>query len=97
MCADTMFIIAKHTASDPDAFIQAAGEMLDDPSAIPDEYTIRQVYPASTNEEAICLWEAESIESLQGFLDPALDGKSTQEYFEVNESIALGLPEPPRA
>jgi hypothetical protein len=38
------------------------------------------------------LWEADSIDSLQEWLDPATAGVTENTYIEVDEENAVGLP-----
>ena len=48
--------------------------------------------PAVDLSQAVCLYEAPSIDRLRGYLDPALGEASTQRYFAIAEEPAIGLP-----
>jgi hypothetical protein len=42
--------------------------------------------------KAVCIWEADSVDTIRGFVEPATEGLSTNEYFEVNEQYSMALP-----
>jgi hypothetical protein len=46
---------------------------------------------------ADCLWEAESLDALRDYLDPATRGFCQNTYFEVDSNSAMGLPLPASA
>jgi hypothetical protein len=50
-------------------------------------------FPSQDRSAAVCLWEADSIDALRDYLDPATAGASENTYFEVNGELAMGLPE----
>jgi hypothetical protein len=52
-----------------------------------------QFFPSLDGSVAACLWQADSIDMLRDYLDPATAGASENTYFEVNEERAVGLPE----
>ena len=53
----------------------------------------RQFFPAKEGTTAVCQWEADSIDSLRNYLDPATAGMSENTYLEVDTARAMGLPE----
>ena len=82
-----MFIIAKHAISDPERVraIVAAAEL-------PADLTLHQVLTDATGTQQVCLWEAPSLDAVSSFVDPALAGVSSNTYFTVDETTAMGLP-----
>jgi len=42
---------------------------------------------------AFCLWDADAIDNLRNYLDPATAGVTENTYIEVDEESAVGLPE----
>jgi hypothetical protein len=42
---------------------------------------------------AVCLWEADSVDTLRDYLDSVTAGASENTYFEVDRERAMGLPE----
>ena len=45
-----------------------------------------------SNDRAVCLWEAHSVEDLKAFLDPLTAQSSRNTYYEVDSTKATGLP-----
>ena len=82
-----MYSIAIHQISDPDAFWAGAQEM-----QLPDGMTLHTVAPNSDGTRAVCVWEADSVESVRDFVESVAGQISTNEYFEVDAEKAMGLP-----
>ena len=82
-----MYVIAIHDISDPDAF-WAEAQQLD----IPDGMELPTVAPSSDGKRAICIWKGDSVDAVRELVDGASEGIATQEYFEVNDENAQGLP-----
>ncbi len=84
-----MFIIAKHAISDPAQFRAIASVAS---AALPEGVALHQALPNAAGTEQVCLWEAESLEEVQAFVEEKLSHVSTNTYFAVEESSAMGLP-----
>jgi hypothetical protein len=82
-----MFIVAKHTITDPERV-----RAITSAAVLPAGLTLHQAFPNVAGTEQICLWEAESVDAVRDFVDPALAGVSSNTYFAVEESAAMGLP-----
>ena len=82
-----MYAIAIHTISDPEGWWAGAQEL-----EVPAGITLHSVIGNGDGTKAVCIWEADAIDSIRNFVDPATEGKSTNEYFEVNEQYSMGLP-----
>ena len=80
-----MKVVAIHTISDPEAFF---GGQLD----LPDGTSLPTVAPSEDGTKAVCVWEADSVDSIRNFVDPATEGIATNEYFQANEQYSMGLP-----
>jgi hypothetical protein len=52
-----------------------------------------QYLPSADGRCAVCLWEANSLRELQTFTERETGG-ARNEYFEVKEHAAVGLPKP---
>ena len=50
-----------------------------------------QYLPSVDGRNAVCLWEAESLSGLQKFIERETSG-AQNEYFQVKEEAAIGLP-----
>ncbi len=83
-----MFIAIDHEIHDPERFQQCAEQVF----PLPEGLHVHQFLPAPDLSKAACLYEAPSVERLQAYLDAALGDASTQHYFPVAETHAIGLP-----
>ena len=86
-----MHVVALHRITDPDRFFSMDAE--DEAGGGPPGVQGRQFFPSTDRSSAACLWEADSIDSLRNYLDPATEGVSENTYFEVDTERAMGLPE----
>ncbi|WP_194777896.1 hypothetical protein [Pararhodonellum marinum] len=84
-----MFIAIKHEIHDPKKFQKCAEEVF----PLPDHLHVHHFYPSVNMKEAVCLYEAASIDQLSEYLDQKLGTASTQYYFTVLSEHAIGLPE----
>ena len=86
-----MHIVVQHRITDPEKFFSA------DPDEIvgagPPGVQGRQFFPSSDRSTAVCLWEADSIDTLRDYLDSVTAGAAENSYFEVDRELAMGLPE----
>jgi hypothetical protein len=86
-----MLVIAQHTKiTDPHAFWAKAQSVI---GATPAGTRVLSVFPSQDGITGTCIWEAESADQLQVFLDGASEGLATNYCYEVNEAAAIGLPE----
>ena len=86
-----MLVIAQHTKiTDPQAFWAKAQSVI---GATPAGTRVLSVFPSQDGKTGTCVWEAESAEQLQVFLDGASEGLATNYCYEVNEAASIGLPE----
>jgi hypothetical protein len=95
---DTMYVVVQHRFKDPQTAF-ARGERLIKNEGAPTGVRGLQFYPASDGSGASCLWEAESVEHVQGYVDSTLGDSSENLGHEVNAEQAfarqpLGMPEP---
>jgi hypothetical protein len=83
-----MYVAAIHTISDPEKFWSA------DPSAIPADVTLLSTFPKEDRSRALCLWEADSVETVQSLVDAMAGDAAKNECFEVDEHHpwARGIP-----
>lgn len=83
-----MYIVVEHTITDPDIFFGLASRVAEAPAGI----NALQFFPSTSNDRAICLWEAKSVDVLKGFLDPFTASSSRNTYYAVDSTKAIGLP-----
>ena len=86
-----MHVAVQHRIIDPEKFF--AMDAAEVAGGGPPGVQGRQFFPSQDGSVAVCLWEADSIDTLRNYLDPATAGVSENTYFEVNEERAMGLPE----
>jgi hypothetical protein len=84
-----MFIAIQHEINDAEKFQKCAMKVF----PLPEHQHVHQFYPATDMKEAVCLYEAPSIDQLSEYLDGKLSDASTQHYFPVMTDHAMGLPE----
>jgi hypothetical protein len=82
-----MYVVTQHHIIDPDTFWDAARA-----AEIPGHLKLLQILPNEEGSHAICLWEAESVDDVEAFMEPALRHVSRNQYFPVGMKRALGLP-----
>jgi hypothetical protein len=82
-----MYVIAIHSISDPGRFWGGEPDL-------PDGVALRSALPNSDGSRAVCLWEADSADTVERIVEGAAGEISDNEYFEVNADNAQGLPAP---
>jgi len=84
-----MLIIAHHNISRPEDFWNAAKEITKN---LPGTLKLHGVYPSKDLITGTCLWEANSVQEVQHFLDKVA-GKFAKNFcYEVNVKDSVGLP-----
>jgi hypothetical protein len=86
-----MNVVVQHRITDPEKFFSMDAEEVS--GGGPPGVQGQQFYPSQDNTVAVCLWEADSIDAIRDYLDPATAGASENTYFEVDGERAMGLPE----
>ena len=99
-----MQIVAQHQITDPNGFFAAIPSVAQN---TPPGVHLLIGAPSTDRTTAICLWQADSLESLREYLDVVeteglnlledhlnvvSEGLCTTSYFVVDESVAVGLP-----
>jgi hypothetical protein len=83
-----MFIVVEHTITNPDAFFLLAARVGEAPSGI----KALQFFPSVSKDRAVCVWQANSVDALKGFLEPLSAESSRNTYYAVDSTKAMGLP-----
>jgi hypothetical protein len=92
-----MFVVVQHQFSNPQVAL-SRGEALVRNEGAPAGVRGLQFYPSREGSAATCLWEAPSVEAIQGYVDSVLGDSSTNACYEVDAEHAFarqpsGLPE----
>ena len=86
-----MIISVNHKINNPESFWKSAQESLPNlPEA--NVQRVLQALPNGDMTQATCLWEADSIDSLNSYLRSKVGDSSKEIYYEVNTTNAMGLP-----
>jgi hypothetical protein len=94
-----MYVVVQHRFKDPETALARGVKLIKNEDAPPGVRGL-QFYPSRDQSSATCLWEADSVEDIQRYVDAALDDSSENTCYEVATDQAfaeqpLGLP--PRA
>jgi hypothetical protein len=84
-----MLVIAHHNISNPEGFWSAASEVTKN---LPGNLKVLGVYPATDAKSGTCLWQADSVQEVQQFLDENAGKYAKNFCYEVDEKKAVGLP-----
>ena len=83
-----MYVAVLHQFQDPPTAL-ARGEKLIMNEGAPAGVRGLQFYPAVDGSQAACLWESESVESVQTYVDETLGDSSVNTCFEIDAEQAF--------
>lgn len=85
-----MFIVVNHSINNPQEFWGSAQKNL---PGLPEAGVQRviNVLPNQTMDKCTCVWEADSIETLDAYLRDKVGDASADTYYELNEANAMGF------
>lgn len=83
-----MYVIIQHSINAPKKF----WEIVKGVTKVPEGMKLHSTLPSGDGRKAVCIWQAPSLTSVKNFVEPAVGALSSNEYFEVNEKNAMGLP-----
>lgn len=89
-----MFVTIHHQISDPQKWEGVTKKMMSaiQQNRLPDGLKALMYLPAVDGKQADCLWEADSLKNLKGFIEAETSQAARNSYFEVNAQAANGLP-----
>jgi hypothetical protein len=90
----SMHAVIRHYINDPvkwDRSTKSITSMIEQ-GRLPKGLKPLEYLPSVDGRNADCVWEAESLRTLQQFVDGETTGAARNEYFEVKEEAAIGLP-----
>ena len=90
-----MHVVIQHRIKDPEQFF--AGDPEEVSTGGPPGVQGRQFFVSQDRTSAVCLWEADSIESLRDYMDGLTGDSAENTYFEVDAEMSMGLPDAARA
>ena len=88
-----MHAVIRHYVSDPAKWNQSTQKIMSmiEQHQLPSGLKPLVFLPGADGRNADCVWEADSLKSLQQFVDRETAG-ARNEYFELNAEAAIGLP-----
>ena len=91
-----MYVVVQHQFKDPQTAF-SRGEKLIKNEGAPAGVRGLQFYPSRDGSAATCLWEADSVDAIQGYVDSTLGDSSVNTCYEVDAEQAfaerpLGFP-----
>lgn len=84
-----MYIVVEHRITNRHAFMTAGQELL---GSRPSGLQAHQFFPSADGSRAVCLWEANSVDDVRGWVESKVGTSSDNGYFAVSAEQALGLP-----
>ena len=85
-----MFVIAHHFIQEPEEFWALAQQVT---PSIPTSMKLHSVFPSRDLKTGTCVWEADNAGEVQAFLDKFVGKTAKNVCYEVNDEIAMGLPQ----
>jgi hypothetical protein len=94
-----MYIVVHHHIKNPNNAFER-GQRLISGEGAPEQVAVLQFYPSQDLREVTCLWESDSVDSVQRWVDATLGDSSTNLCYPVAVDRAfaerpLGLPAKP--
>ncbi len=91
-----MYVVVQHEIKDPQTAF-SRGEKLIKNEGAPDGARNLQFYPSTDGSAVTCLWEADSVEAIQEYVDTTMSDSSLNTCYAVDAGQAfaerpLGLP-----
>ena len=83
-----MYVEAIHRISDPEKFFAVAQETM---GSLPEGVTVQQMFPSVDGANAVCLWQAPSVDAVREIVDGASAGIAVNDFFEISADQAVGL------
>ena len=95
-----MYVIVQHEIKNTETAFQRGERLMYDDGA-PDQVHVLQFYPSQDSTKVTCLFEADSVESVQGWVDGVLGDSSDNLCYPVADEPAfaerpLGLAATPK-
>ena len=84
-----MLVIAQHHISNPEEFWKSAKENTQN---LPASLKLHGVYPSKDQTNATCIWEGDSAQEVQDYVDKFTSKFAKNYCYEVNEKESMGLP-----
>jgi len=84
-----MYVVVNHAINDTSGFWAAAASVT---AGLPAGLKVIHTFPSPDGHKAVCMWEADSVDSVRDFLDPATAGMARNDYFEAPNKEGMAMP-----
>jgi hypothetical protein len=84
-----MYVLVHHTVTDRDNFWATAQAAIPN---LPSHLQLHHTLSARDGSRATCLWEADSVDAVSAFLEPALGAYARNEYAESENREGIAVP-----
>jgi hypothetical protein len=84
-----MYVLVHHRVTDPDQFWATAQNAIPN---LPPELKLHHTLSANDGTIATCLWEAETVQAVRDFLEPALGDFSSNSYARAENREGIAVP-----
>jgi hypothetical protein len=83
-----MYVVVEHSIKNPETAFSRGDKLIRGEGA-PAGARALQFYPATDGSAVACLWEADTVASIQTYVDTTLGDSSENHCFEVNAEHAF--------
>ena len=89
-----MHIAVHHKITNPQKWEQATKHIMTmaEQGLLPQGMKGLMFLPAVEGRHADCVWEANSVEALKSFIERETGNGAKNEYFQIDDDMAFGLP-----
>jgi hypothetical protein len=93
-----MHVVIRHYISDPMKWERSSKNIMSmiEQQRLPTGLKPLEYLPSVDGRNADCVWEAGSLAILKKFIEGETSGAARNEYFEVKDEAAIGLPKSDR-
>ncbi len=84
-----MYVVVQHRITDPAAFWSKAEQLVPN---LPNELKLHHCVPSPDGRLGICVWEGNSVNDVESFLEGHMGEYSTNVYFEGENKDGIALP-----
>jgi hypothetical protein len=85
-----MYVLVEHHITNPSAFWPTDLEAFK--AAIPAHFTLHHAFAGRDGNHGVCVWQADSVDALREWLDPAMGDSSRNVYCEVVNKEGIATP-----
>jgi hypothetical protein len=89
-----MYVVVNHAINDTSRFWATAASAT---ASLPAGCAVIHTFPSPDGHRAVCVWEADSVDTVRSFLDPATAGMASNDYFEAPNREGMAMPTLTRA